>query len=77
MKIEILGTGCKKCKKLEANVNEAVKDLGLEAEVVKVEDIEIIMDYGVMQTPALVVDGTVKIYGKVASVNDIKKVLEQ
>lgn len=75
MIIKILGTGCKKCKELEANAKEAVKELGLDATVEKVEDVATIMSYGVMKTPALVVDNTVKIMGKLASVNEIKAIL--
>jgi small redox-active disulfide protein 2 len=71
MKIEILGTGCAKCKKLYENAVDAVKQSGKEAEVVKVEDIQKIMAYGVMSTPALVVDGVVKTSGKVVSPQEI------
>jgi len=76
MKIEIFGTGCPKCKKLFENVQEAVKWLSLDAEVVKVEDIQKITDAGVMMTPALSVDGVLKSAGKVLSVDEIKKVLQ-
>ena len=75
MIIKILGTGCSKCKKLEENVKEAVKELGIEATVEKVQDIKDIMAYGVMNTPALVVDEQVKVMGRVPSVEDIKKYL--
>lgn len=75
MIIKILGTGCSKCKKLEINAREAVKELGIEASFEKVEDIQEIMAYGVMNTPALVVDEEVKVMGKVPSVKDIKKYL--
>jgi small redox-active disulfide protein 2 len=75
MKIEILGTGCAKCKTLYENVKTAVSESGTSAEVVKVEDIPSIMKYGVMSTPALVVDGQVKFSGKVASVAEIKGLL--
>jgi len=71
MKIEILGTGCAKCKKLYENAVDAVKQSGKEAEVVKVEDIQKIMAYGVMSTPALVVDGVVKTAGKLVSPQEI------
>ncbi len=71
MKIEILGTGCSKCKTLYDNAKKAVEESGKEAEVVKVEEIPKIMAYGVMSTPALVVDGKVKLSGKVASVAEI------
>lgn len=76
MIIKILGTGCSNCKKLEANVKEAVKGLGIEASVEKVEDIQDIMAYGIMKTPALVVDEQVKVMGRVPSVEDIKKYLK-
>ena len=75
MKIEILGTGCPKCKKLFENAQEAVKILGTGAEVVKVEDIQKIMNAGIMITPALAVDGEVKSAGKVLSVDEIKKII--
>lgn len=75
MEIKVLGTGCKKCKDLEANAKEAVRALGLDATIEKVEDIADIMSYGVMKTPALVVDGEVKILGKLASVEEIKSIL--
>lgn len=74
-KIEILGTGCPKCKKLEEQAREAAAQLNLECDIVKEEDIQKIMEYGVMMTPALVVDGQVKVTGKVPSVDDIKQIL--
>ncbi len=73
MIIKILGTGCSNCKKLEANAREAVKELGIEATIEKVEDLKDIMAYGVMKTPALVVDEKVKAMGKILSVEEIKK----
>lgn len=72
-KIQILGTGCPKCKTLFANAEAAIRALGIEAELEKVEKITEIMKFGVMTTPALVVDGTVKSAGKVLSSEDIKK----
>ena len=75
MKIEILGMGCPKCKKLYDNVLEALKLSGKDAEVVKVEDLERITEYAVMTTPALVVDGKVKVAGKVPSIDEIKGML--
>jgi small redox-active disulfide protein 2 len=75
MKIEIYGPGCPKCKRVFQNAREAVKDLNLEAEVVKVEDIKKIINAGVMMTPAFAVDGEVKSAGKVLSVDEIKKAL--
>lgn len=75
MKVEILGMGCKKCGDLYENAKQAVTELGLAAEVVKVEDIQQIMKYGVMTTPALAVDGVVKSAGKLLTKDDIKKLL--
>jgi small redox-active disulfide protein 2 len=75
MKIEILGTGCAKCRKLESNVREAVAELGSDAQVEKVEDLAAITSYGVMMTPALAVDGDVKIMGKVPDVAEIKRLI--
>ncbi len=75
-KIQILGTGCPKCKKLFANAEEAVKTLGIDATVEKVEKITDIMALGAMMTPALAVDGQVKSSGKVLSAEDIAKMLE-
>lgn len=76
MIIKVLGSGCANCKKLEAHTIEAVKALGIEASVEKVEDIQGILAYGVMSTPALVVDEQVKSMGRVLSVDDIKKLLK-
>jgi len=76
MKIQILGTGCPKCKTLFANAEAAVKALGIEAQIEKVEKITDIMKFGVMTTPALVVDGQVKSAGKVLSPDDIGKMLK-
>ncbi len=73
MKIEVLGSGCAKCNKTKELAEKAVKETGIDAEIVKVEDIDKILEYGVMITPALVIDGDVKIAGKVPSVDDIKK----
>ncbi|HHZ17231.1 MAG TPA: thioredoxin family protein [Peptococcaceae bacterium] len=75
MVIKILGSGCANCKKLEANVREALKQLGIEATIEKVEDFKDIMAYGVMRTPALVVDDQVKVMGRVPSIEGIKKYL--
>ncbi len=76
MIIKILGSGCPNCKKLEVNTKKALKELNLEATVEKVEDFEKIMEYGVMSTPALVVDEEVKFFGRVASPKDIAKYLQ-
>ena len=75
MKIEIFGTGCPKCKKLYQNAEEAVKDLNINAEIVKVEGIQEIINAGLMMTPALAVDGEVKVTGKVLSIDEIKRIL--
>jgi small redox-active disulfide protein 2 len=75
MEIKVLGTGCAKCKSLENNTKEAVNQLAIEANIIKVEDIVEIMKTGVMTTPALVVDGNVVAKGKVPSVSEIKDLL--
>ena len=77
MTIQILGTGCPKCNALEANVKAAIAKAGLEADMVKVTDINEIMDMGVMVTPALAVDGTVKKAGKVLSVDEIVELVKE
>ena len=74
-KIQILGTGCPKCKKLAENAEAAVKDLGIEYDIEKVTNINEIMSFGVMMTPALAVDGEVKVVGKVSSTEEIKAML--
>ncbi len=74
-KIQILGTGCPKCKKLAEETEKAAKDLGIEYSLEKVTDIQEIMKFGVMMTPALAVDGVVKLSGKVPSVDEIKKLI--
>ncbi|MHC4625247.1 MAG: thioredoxin family protein [Planctomycetota bacterium] len=71
-KIQVLGTGCPKCKKLAELTEAAAKDLGIEYEIEKVTDINKIMEFGVMMTPALAVDGTVKVVGKVPNMDQIK-----
>ncbi len=75
MEIKVLGTGCTKCKALEKATKEAVEKTGIKATVTKVEDIVEIMQFGVMTTPALVVDGEVVVKGKVPSVNELSKLL--
>ena len=75
-KLQILGTGCSKCKKLTENAEAAVREAGITAEIEKVTDIQEIMKHGVMMTPALVVDGNVKSVGKVLSVGEIKAMLK-
>ena len=74
-KLQVLGTGCPKCKKLAENVEAAAKALGIEYEIEKVTDINEIMKFGVMMTPALAIEGEVKIAGKVISSDDIKSML--
>jgi small redox-active disulfide protein 2 len=76
MVIKILGSGCANCKKLYENALEAVKELGIDATVEKVEDFKKIMSYGVMKTPAVVVDEKVKLMGRVATVDEVKKMLQ-
>jgi small redox-active disulfide protein 2 len=76
MKIQVLGTGCAKCKQLTANAEKAVAELGLGIPVEKVEEIREIMKFSVMSTPALVVDGKVRSVGKVLSPDDVKKLLQ-
>lgn len=72
-KLQILGTGCPKCKKLAELTEQAARELGLEYELVKVTEINNIMDFGVMMTPALAVDGKVKVSGKIPSLDEIKQ----
>jgi len=73
--IQVLGPGCAKCETLKKNAEQAVQQAGVEAMVEKVTDINVITGFGVMMTPALVIDGEVKIVGKVASAADIQKLL--
>jgi small redox-active disulfide protein 2 len=73
MKIEVLGMGCANCNKLYQNAVEAVKSSGKEIEVAKVEDIKKIMSYGVLSTPALAIDGVVKVAGKIPKPEEIRK----
>ncbi len=75
MKIEVLGTGCAKCTSLYDNVKTALAELGKEAEIVKVQDIPSIMKYGVISTPALVVDGQIRFSGKAPGVAELKGML--
>ena len=75
MKVEILGTGCPKCKQLTANAEEALKELNLQAEIVKVTQIDKIIEYGVMMTPALVIDGKVVSAGKVLTKDQVKDLI--
>ncbi|MEQ8789826.1 MAG: thioredoxin family protein [Pirellulaceae bacterium] len=73
--VQILGTGCRKCAQLQAKAEEAIKHLGIEASVEKVEDITKIAEFGVFMTPALVVDGQVKVQGQIPTVSQIETML--
>jgi len=75
MKIEVLGTGCPKCHRVKENVRAALAELQQDAEVIEVKDLKAISSYGVMFTPALVIDGEVKTAGKIPSVGEVKKLL--
>jgi len=77
MKIEILGMGCPKCKKTTQNAQQAVEELGINAEIIKVEELDKITEYGVMMTPALVIDGEVKAAGKIPSKQEIINWIEE
>jgi small redox-active disulfide protein 2 len=77
MTIKILGTGCAKCKKLEESARQAISELGIDAMVEKVTNLDEIMDYGVMMTPALVIDEKVVASGKLLSVSDIKEIIQK
>lgn len=77
MKVEIMGKGCAKCKRVERNVREAVKELGLDIEIVKVDDFEEILRRGIMMTPGLSIDGEVVMYGRVPSVQEVKELLTE
>jgi small redox-active disulfide protein 2 len=76
MRIEILGTGCSKCKQLEANARKAIEETKKKAEIVKVTEINKIIESGVMSTPAIVVDGEVKASGRIPTAEEIKKWLK-
>jgi small redox-active disulfide protein 2 len=76
-KIEILGTGCVKCKRLFANAEQAVKELKITAEIVKVDDLGEIVERGVMLPPALSINGDVRAEGRIPDVNEIKKMLTE
>lgn len=75
MKMEILGSGCSKCKKTEEKVRKIVANLGIDAEISKVEDINEIIDRGVMLTPTIAVDGEIKITGRIPSDDEIENIL--
>ena len=76
LRIQVLGTCCPKCKKLEERIGDVIVELGIECEVEKVSDIKDIMAFGVMMTPALAIDGEVKSTGKLLSVDEIKELLQ-
>jgi small redox-active disulfide protein 2 len=75
MIIKVLGTGCSNCKNLERVTRSAIVEMGMDAQIEKVEDIQKIMAYGVMRTPALVIDEKVALYGKVPSVKELKEII--
>jgi small redox-active disulfide protein 2 len=77
MKIQILGTGCPKCKKMAEAAETAAKDLQLDFELEKITDINEIMSFGVMMTPALAIDGDLKVVGKVPTINEVKEILSK
>ena len=77
MKIQILGSGCPKCRQTEANAREAVDHLEIDAVIEKITDINQIIDFGVTVTPALAVDGEIKFSGKIPSVEEIEEILKQ
>ena len=76
MNIKILGSGCPKCKQLEANAKKAVDELKIKADIEKVTDVGEIVEYGVMSTPAIVIDGEVKASGRIPASEEIKKWLK-
>jgi len=76
MKVQILGTGCPKCKRLAENAQAAVQELGIDVQIEKVTDINEIMSFGVMMTPALAIDGKVISAGKVLGVDEIKQLIQ-
>lgn len=77
MTIKILGTGCPNCQKLEANTKQALEELKIKAKIEKITEIQDIMSYGVMGTPALVVDDKVEVYGRIPNVEEIKNILSK
>lgn len=76
MEIKILGSGCMNCKKLYANAEEAAKELGVDVTMTKIEDFKEIAKYGVMRTPAIVIDEKLKSFGRVCTVDEIKKFIQ-
>ncbi len=77
MKIEILGSGCAKCKSVEKLVRNIVEELGIKADIVKVEDLQEIVNRGIMMTPAVFIDGEAKIVGRVPTADELKKLIQQ
>ena len=77
MKIEILGTGCPKCGQLEENAKKAIEEMKVDSEIVKITDINKIVEYGIMSTPAIVIDGKVKCYGRIPDVEEIQEWLNE
>ncbi len=77
MRIEVLGPGCPKCASTEQNVRKAIKELNIQAEVLKVTDLEVIIEKGVMYTPALIVDGKLVLQGKIPTVEQIKQLVKE
>ena len=75
MKIEILGSGCAKCKSVEKLVRNIVEELGIQADIIKVEDLQEIVNRGIMMTPAVFIDGEAKIVGRVPTADELKKLL--
>jgi small redox-active disulfide protein 2 len=77
MIIKVLGTGCSNCKNLEKATQIAVSEMGLDAQIIKEEDIQKIMAYGILRTPALVIDEKVALYGRVPSVKELKEIIQK
>ena len=77
MKIEVLGSGCSKCKRMYDNVTEAVKKSGLQADVVKIEELSEIITRGVLMTPSLFVDGEERVAGRIPTVNELVEILKE
>ncbi len=77
MEIKVLGTGCTKCKSLEKITQQAIAELNLNASIEKVEDIQKIMEYGIMRTPGLVINGNVVLSGQIPKINELKDILTQ
>lgn len=77
MEIKVLGTGCSKCKTLDKATRQAVEELNIQASIEKVEDIQKIMEYGIMQTPGLVINGKIVVSGKVPKISELKDIISQ